>query len=115
MEKILNFEQNEKLRKLLLENPDLPLVVFAGQNAFWYDYTSTLCTDVRAYIGEFLNCEQKIDEEHVFEDRIEFKEAVEDFYSDFEGTDAEFDEFINQKLEEYEPYWTKCITLYVDN
>ena len=110
------FFKPSELMKIFEENPDLPFVVIAGENACIYDYTSMFCTDVRAYVGEILDCEQDIDPYVTFEDRDEFKEALEDYYyGDFDGTDLEFDKYIEKKLNEYEPYWTKCVIIYVDN
>lgn len=109
----------DELRKLILENPDLPLCVYAGQDANNGDWSTMLCTDVRARIGEFLDCDQKINEERVYDDRESFEDDVRYFYEDFDicqnMPDDEFDKFIENKLSEYEPYWKKCIILTVDN
>lgn len=110
----------DELRKLILEHPELPLVVLAGENACTYDYSSMFCTDVRAYIGEFLDCEQPFDEERAYDDRVDFEDAVREYYEDycdehFDGNEAEYEEYIEKKIAEYDPYWKKCIILYVDN
>ena len=114
-----DLHKTDELRKLILENPELPLAVFAGQNACDYDWNSMLCTDVRAYIGEFLDCEQTINDERVYDDRDEFEDDVRDYYELTDEcehmSDDEFDAFIAEKLKEYESHWTKCIVLYVDN
>lgn len=105
----------DELRKLILENPDLPLLVFAGQEANSYDFSLTACTCVHARIGEVMDCSPEEDNERIYEDRDEFKDMLDSYYDDFEGTDAEFDKFIADKLSEYEPHWKKCIILTVDN
>ena len=68
----------EKLRKLLLEHPDLPLLVFANEDANSGDYSLMSCYSVFAEIGEFLDCRQEIEDEIVFTDRHDFEEAVSD-------------------------------------
>jgi hypothetical protein len=105
-----------ELRQLIIDNPGLPLLVFAGEDAnCGGDYNYTSCSRVRASIGEFLDCAQTVNDCRVFEDRDDFEEELKDCYSDFNGSDAEFDQFIENILREYEPYWKRCIILYVDN
>jgi ABC-type cobalt transport system substrate-binding protein len=40
---------------------------------------------------------------------------LESAHSDFDGSDREFEEFIENLMMEYEPYWKPCIIVYVDN
>ena len=104
------------LRKLILDNPELPLVVFAGQDACdrWH-YNSCVCTEVEAYKGEFLNCNVDFSDE-CYTDREHFREDMEDhYYGNFDGVGAEFERFIEDKLIEYEDYWVQCIIVEVDN
>lgn len=103
-----------ELRKLLLEHPELPLLVLAGEECNGGDYSWMACSSVKAQIGEFLDCDQTVDDEYCFIDREEFEEAIEN-NSDFTGTDAEFTEYIKARMAEYEPHWKPCIILYVDN
>ena len=111
-----NLNYTATLRNLILENPDLPLVVFAGQDACdSWQYTSQLCTRVNAYIGKILNCDVHFSN-MCYTDRDEFRDDLEDyFYSDFEGREEEFNKFIDKKLQEYEHDWVPCIILEVDN
>lgn len=105
----------QELRELIIVNPDLPLLVFAGQDASSPDFCYTSCFRVNAYIGEYLDCMQTVNDEHCYTDRDEFQEDLENLYSDFDGSDKEFEQFIENIMVEYEPYWKKCIILYVDN
>lgn len=106
----------DELRRLILENPNLPLLVFAGEDCNIGDYSYMACSNVRASLGEFLDCQQTINDEYCFTDRDEFRDEMEDLLCDsFDGSDREFEEFIKKKLNEYEPYWKPCIILYVDN
>lgn len=108
--------QTTELRKLIVENPDLPLVVFAGDSANIGYYSSVACSDVRAYIGEILNCTNDVCD-HICDDRIEFEERLSDSLAEEhpELSDDEFDELLKMRIDEFEPYWEKCIILYVDN
>lgn len=104
------------LRQLILENPGLPLLVFAGEESNGGDYYWMACTSIKARLGEFLDCEQNVNEEYCYTDKDDFAEALEDqLFSDFKGSKEEFEEFLKAKLAEYEPYWKPCIILYVDN
>mgnify|MGYP004661456359 CR=1 FL=1 len=110
------FNSTEELRKLIIENPDLPLVVFAGEDANTGDYSSTSCSDVLAYIGEILNCENDVCD-CICDDRIEFEEKLIDKLDKEhpELNDDEFDELLKMRKDEFDPYWEKCIILYVNN
>lgn len=104
----------EHLREILLEHPELPLLVFAGEESNGGDFPFMCCGNVRAEIGQVLDCCQEVYEERCFTNKEDFQEAIE-FNSDFEGTDEEFDKYIKTRMAEYEPYWKPCIILYVDN
>lgn len=111
----LSYDAKE-LRKMIVENPDLPLVVFVGENTYNDDFMYTSCTDVTAEIDEILDCDHPFDEEFIYGDRNNFKEHLISYYEDKHvGTVEEFDEFIKKELEEYEPFWKKAIVVYVDN
>lgn len=105
------------LRKLIIENPDLPLIVFAGENANTGYYSSASCSDVRAYIGEILDCETDVCEDRIFDDRDELEEVLFDKLDDEhpELSSDELDEMLKRQLDELNQYWEKCIILYVDN
>lgn len=105
-----------KLRKLIGNNPELPLLVFVGEDANRGDYNYMVCANVDAYIGEYLDCQQTIDDEYCYTDRNEFRNSLENHYADsFDGSDKEFESFIDEKMLEYEPYWKKCIIVRVDS
>lgn len=120
---------NAEIRKLILENPDLPIVFQANDDANNGDYTYMFCTYVYAQIGEVLDCEQEIDEEVIFTDRESFEDAVYDkvmdeaediHYSVYEKIAPELSELdiedeVKRVMSEYEPYWKKCILITVGN
>lgn len=106
----------EVLRRMILENPNLPLVIFAGEEANSGDYSWMCCTDVRCENGEILDCEGPNDE-RIYTDRDELENDVADqLYGEFGNIpDDEFNRLLKEKMAEYEEYWTDCIILWVTN
>ena len=72
------------LRQMLLDYPDLPLLVFAGEDANSGDYYYMSCCSVNANIGEFLDCEQTINDERIYEYRDDFRDDVAGLYADMD-------------------------------
>lgn len=105
----------DELRKLLLENPDLPLLVFAGDDCNSGDYSYMSCGHVSACVGEFLDCMQEVNDERCYTDRDEFEEALYDYLYDGNIPEEEYETLCKECLAAYDPYWKKCIILYVDN
>lgn len=105
-----------ELRKLIIENPDLPLIVFAGDEANNEGYSSAYCSKVFAYIGEILDCENDACD-RIYDDRIEFEETLFDKLDEEypKLSSEELDDLLKKRMNEYEPYWKKCIILHVDN
>lgn len=106
---------SDTLRQLILEHPELPLVVIANDNANIGDYSTMFCSEVYAEVGEFLDCKQDINDEKAYTDREAFEEDVADSLCDFDGSDQEMEQAIENKIMEYEPYWKPCILLTVGN
>ena len=108
-----------ELRQMLLDYPDLPLLVFAGEDANSGDYCYMSCYSVTAHIGEVLDCWQKINDERIYEDRDDFRQDVADLLADMDENctlaDAEFDAKVDETVAQYDPYWKKCIIVYVNN
>lgn len=104
----------DELRKLILENPELPLLVFAGEECNGGDYSYMSCSHMSAKVGEFLDCQQTVNDEYCFTDRVELEEEIE-CRTEFVGTDEGFAALIKAQMEQYEPYWRPCIIVYIDN
>ena len=112
----------DKLKELISVNPDLPIVVLAGEQANSGDYTSMYCSDVRFLIEEILDCEVPY-MEYVETDRIHFEEEIEEWlWDDMGGNDknstlseAVFEDALKELKEEFEPYWKKVIVIMADN
>lgn len=108
-----------ELRKLIAENPDLPIVVLAGEEANnCGDYYWMYCSEVSANPDEILDVYTPYSEEKLFTDRVDFKEAVSDYLINAETenlSDAEFDALVEAEVAKYEPYWRKVIAIYATN
>ena len=66
-----------ELRQLIIDNPDLPLVVFAGEDANCNgDFMYNSCSYVSAYVGEFLDCQQTINDEKCYCERDDLKKIL---------------------------------------
>ena len=111
------FHKGDALRKLLLEHPDLPLLVFATDDANSGDYSTMSCGSIFAEVGEFLDCMQEIDDERVFCDREDFNDAVYDSLDNMRwyASQDELEQDAEHKAEEYDQYWKPCIILTVGN
>lgn len=106
----------EQLRKLLIEHPNLPLLVFAKDSANSGDYYAMSCTDISAEVGEFLDCQQQYNDCYCFTDRAEFRDEIaENVFFEQEITDEELERETERIFAEYEPYWKSCIILTVGN
>ena len=114
--------KSDELKKLIEENPDLPIVVLVGEYANDGTYSSMYCTDVCFRIEEILDCEVPY-MEYVETDRINFEEQIEEWlWDEMGGNDRDtklsevvFEEALKETKAKYEPYWKKVITIYADN
>ena len=113
--------KTDELKKLIAENPDLPIVVLAGTDATDGEQ-SMYCADIRFGIDEILDCEVPY-MEYVETDRINFEEQIEEWLWDEMGgndratklSEVVFEEALKETKAKYEPYWKKVITIYADN
>ena len=106
---------SDELRELIIKNPKLPIIVFAGDCANSGDYSYMSCSYIKAYVGEYLDCAQTVDDCMCFTDRDDFRESLANSLADIDCTDEEFDALVERKTKEYDPYWKSCIILNVDN
>lgn len=105
----------DDLRQLILDHPDLPLIVFASDDANSGDYSYMSCGTVHAEVGEFLDCMQDVDDEYCFTDREDFEEKIVNSLYDFDGSEQELEDEVKRRAAEYEPYWKPCIIVNVGN
>jgi hypothetical protein len=108
---------SDELKKLILENPDLPIVVLAGEEASGYDFYWTYCSSVSYHIGEILDCDYYDYDDTVFTDRDRLREKIEDdLYDEYhDKSDEEYEAAVNREVEKYELYWQKVIAIYASN
>ncbi len=114
-------KDSTELRKMIAENPELPIVVLVGSDAAWDDYAYTYCTCVSCFVGEILDCEPPFaNDGFVVNDKEDFRERMEEWLVDQDDryakmSDAEFDAILAEEMAKYEPYWKKCICIQADN
>lgn len=98
-----------KLRKLILENPDLPLLIFAGEES-WSDNFPYEQVDASRASVETLTLYGDI-----WMDEDDYEDRLRDNLCDFEEyknlSDKEYDKMIEQKIAE--TVFAKAITVYV--
>lgn len=108
-----------ELRKLIAENPDLPIVVLVGQEAASWDFWWTYCTDVNYGIEEILDCDTPFEHEYVITDRGKLEDYLADYLCDLPKnkglSDSEFDKLLKEEMAKYEPYWKRVIAIHADN
>ena len=116
-------KSSDELKKLIAENPDLPIVVLAEYD-LPTDYSWTYAASISFRISEILDCYAPFNDETVCTDRDDFEERLADWLCDRDDifddsgkcpanmTDEEFDVFLKEEKERYAPYWTKVIAIY---
>ena len=108
-----------KLRRLIAGNPELPIVVLAGEGAYSDDYSWTYCADVDCRIEYILDASNPYDNdgERIFTCEAEFEDVIADSYYTDDGTWTEdgMNAYVKAELEKYKPYWKKVIAIYATN
>lgn len=113
-------KDSTELRKLIAENPELPIVVMASYEATTDEYYWTYCSAVHCEVGEVLDCECPWVEDRIYSDHIEFEEALADYLSGTvedadKMTDEEFERIFDEQKSVYSQYWHKAIIIFADN
>lgn len=110
-------KSSDELKKLILENPELPIVVLAGEDAWGGCHPWTFCSSISFCIDEILDCDFLDSQDCVFTDRDYLEEFIADnLYDDYrEDPEEEYEAAIDKRLQELEPYWTKVIAVYASN
>ena len=108
--------KTDKLRKMILENPDLPLVVFAGEEANSGDYSWMGCTDVYFEIGKVLDAAGP-NGEKIYLDVDDLEDDVGDLLYDEVGDipDPEYGAMLKERMSKYDDDWVDCIIIYATN
>lgn len=115
-------KKSDELKKLILENPDLPIVVLAGEDANIGDFPWMFCTNIFLSVEEIFDCDFYDDDGTVFTDRESLEEVIIDKIEngdidvDVDITDEdEFNKAVEREMEKCEPYWKKVIAIYANN
>ncbi len=120
MNKPLNLSKSsDELKRLIAENPDLPIVVLVGRYAALDDYGYTYCTKIHFSVDEILDCTLPFSDDYVYNDRDDFKDALSNYLAECEEyenlSDEEFQTLLTKELSKYEPYWKEVIAITGDN
>ena len=113
-------KDSTELRKAIVENPELPIVVMTSYDAVEEDFYWTYCSIVHCEVGEVLNCEIPWREGLVYNSRTKFEDDLADYLSGtIEGanemTDKEFEHLLEVEKSVYDEYWHKAIIVKVNN
>ncbi len=109
---------NTELKKLILENPNLPLLIFATEDANSGEWSTELasCRCKKGIVlDEAKDCwVPRNDRVYMDEDDLEYdiREALDDIQEGL--NDEEFDNLVAIKMKTLEPYWKECIIVIVD-
>lgn len=118
----------QQLQRLIMDNPELPIVILAGTDASDGDHGWTYCSSVSFGIQEILDAEVPY-MECVETDRDNFEEQIEEWLWDEltwnedtktynkepKITDEEFEIRLEEEKAKFAPYWKKVISISVDN
>lgn len=105
----VSLEDTTELRKLIINNPDLPLLVFCGPETnsgeFPYESNKDIACDIQE-LTLYKDCWIPKDE---YDEQLRDDLCDEEEYKDM--TDEEYDKMIDQKVNETE--FVKAIVIYV--
>ena len=109
--------KTDELKKLIAENPDLPIVVLAGEEANGGDFAWMFCEYVSFGIDEILDCDFYDHNDTIITDRDRLEEIIEDsLYDDYcDKPEEEYEAAIKARVAEFEPYWQKVIAIWASN
>ena len=109
----------KELKKLISENPDLPLMFFADDTGNDGAYSCVSCSVIRAHKGTILDCPSEVDSEIVFDDKRYFEEELMEMlcekYSQSNLSDEEFEKIFEEEKSKYDDKWKDYIVIYVGN
>lgn len=104
-----SLESTKELRQLIIDNPNLPLVIFAGEYA-WTDRFLYELTEAHGVAIKSLCCyKDYYVEKSDYRDYIADDLSYEDKYKTM--LDADFDKMVDDIVAKTE--FTKCIVIYV--
>ena len=107
----------DKLKELIKQYPNYPIVVLANETAYFDDYPYTYCSDIGFGVGRILDCEVICKDEKVYTDEDDLMEDMGAFLSEEypDLSDDELRKLIDEKIAEYDSYWKDVIIIWVGN
>ena len=107
-----SLKDTKELRQLIIENPDLPLVIFAGEDS-WHDFYSYSTYEMTYAHG--IGIEELTSYKDMYLTKEDFGDMLTDDLSCDEEyknlSDDEFNKTIDDMVSKAE--FTKCIVIYV--
>ena len=100
-----SLDDTSDLRKIILENPDLPLVIFVGEEGWTGEYSYNLTEVTSVHIDELT-----YDGEYYL-DKYDFEDKLYDRHEDEFETVKELDDYVEKTMKETE--FVKAIVVYV--
>ena len=107
-----------ELRKLIAENPDLPIVVLASEDCNDGEHAWVYCSSVTCSIDYLLDVRTPYDKDTTFTDKEEFvNEVADQMWNDetMKLSDADYEAMVDAEVAKYDPYWRKVIAVYCSN
>ncbi|MDE5696483.1 MAG: hypothetical protein K2I96_03580 [Lachnospiraceae bacterium] len=110
---------NTELKKLILDNPSLPLLILVSEDANSGEWSTELAS-CRCEKGIVLEAAENCwlpRYDRVYTDETDLEEDIQEALEDIqEGlTDEEFDRLVAIKMKTLEPYWKECIIVIVES
>lgn len=109
----VSLKDTTELRKLIIENPDLPLIIFCGEESWDGEHVYNSASASKGSIQELTLYDDGYDS--IWMDREDYAEKLADDLCDEEEykdmTDEEYDKMVDQKVNETE--FVKAIVIYV--
>jgi len=113
--------KTEALKKLIVKNPDLPLLIFAGEEANTGDYSYMTCTSISVEKNHVLvlplDAPDPPNDEIVYIGEDELRDDIADqVYDDMrDASEEEQDAEVEKRMKAFEPYWQEAIVVYASN
>lgn len=110
---------NTELKKLILENPSLPLLVFATEDANKGEFNMELAS-CKCEKGFVLDVTENIwlpRNDRIYTDETDLEEDIQEALYDSQEIleDEEFDALVALKMKTLNSYWKECIIVTVDS
>lgn len=104
-----SLKDTTQLRKLILENPDLPLLIFCGEDSWHDEYPYEQADVCKVGIQELTRYNDWWMDKDDYEDKLSDDMCDQQEYEDL--SDEDYNQMINQKVAETE--FVKAIVIYV--